>query len=281
MTDTIIRCSSTNNWPDCNRRAAADILTREIEGAGYKLHHPAPSAAAHVGSGVHAASGQMLAEKAASGTWNRTAAIDAGIEALHKRAEEEGASWDAPDVDSMNTAEAQVRRMSIAYETYIAPVVEPITVEQRLEADLGGGFILSGQSDNTAREPNAIRDTKTGAALRYYVPQIGGYGRLQRAHAKQADKGIIDFVPRSRLNKPQLVPVSVSVDIARAEAVNERIVSEMIRSITLFREGSDEMRLPAGDARAFIANPSSMLCSPKFCRAWGSQFCLEHKGATE
>jgi hypothetical protein len=31
-----------------------------------------------------------------------------------------------------------------------------------------------------------------------------------------------------------------------------------------------------GDPWAFAANPSSMLCSAKFCPAYGSDFCTEH-----
>lgn len=277
--ETKIRCSATNSYGDCARRAATSVIAEDIAAAGHKLRKTTPSVASHIGTGVHSASAMMLVDKLASGTWSLDAALDAGVDSMRLRCEQEGASWDG-DVRNMAEAERQVIRMSRAYSAVVAPKIQPIDIENRLEANLGGGFVLSGQSDVTAREPDTIRDTKTGAQLGSYRPQIGGYGRLQRSWNMPATKGVIDFIRRGSLNKDQAPPVEIEIDIAAAEAANERVVDDMIHSINVFRYGSDDGRIRPGDPWAFIANPSSRLCSPKWCAAWGSTFCKEHQEST-
>jgi hypothetical protein len=276
MIETRIRCSSTNNYGDCQRRAVTEIIGTEIEAAGFKLQRKSTGAPAHVGTGVHAAGALMLDEKLKTGTWSKDAAVDAGIEQMVERMEKDGTTW-SDDVPNLGVAERQVQRMATAYHLHIAPKVQPVTIEHRLEADLGHGFVLSGQSDVVAIEPDAIRDLKTGANLGSYKPQIGGYGRLQRAWDKPAKVGIVDYIPRTKITAAQPPPIEIKIDIVAAEVANERIVASMMSSIMLFRNGSDTggRKIPPFDPWSTIANPASRLCSPKFCRAHGTEFCKE------
>ncbi|CAO3439801.1 hypothetical protein [Azospirillum argentinense] len=55
----------------------------------------------------------------------------------------------------------------------------------------------------------------------------------------------------------------------------------MIRHIQtdlkIWREGDPVQGIEPGDPWAFAANPSSKLCSDRFCPAWGTAFCREHQ----
>lgn len=274
----VIRCSSLTNYPDCARRAAAELFPKDIEAAGYKLRSMPKSIAAHIGSGVHAAGAAILIDKRDNGIWSADAAITQGIETLHKRSLEEGVAYD-DQTRNVNEAEQQVKRMSLTFITYVVPKVEPIAVEERLEAEIAPGLILSGQKDNVGREPRKLRDLKTGARMKSHNPQVGGYTLLEKSHSQPVDSAVIDFIQRVSLKKDQPPPIEVAVNLADAETAAVKIVDMIVRDLNSFRFGSADGKILPGDPWSFSANPSSMLCSPKFCKACGdrgpSSFCHE------
>jgi hypothetical protein len=102
---------------------------------------------------------------------------------------------------------------------------------------------------------------------------------LARSHGHKIERAAIDFVKRVSPSKPQPLPVVNEAVIAHAETAAVSILRQMAMDIHTFRNGDEARRIKPGDPWAFMANPSSMLCSAKWCPAWGTEFCHEGKAA--
>lgn len=271
-----IRPSSLPTWADCPRRWAARHLTVFIKDAGYKLQPTRPThCGAAVGSGVHAGAAFTLDAKRLTGELgNATEAEDRAVMELRARASE-GVVWDGMTGD-IGTAQRQVARMTVAYRRYIAPAITPLMVEERLQADLGDGWTLSGQPDTLAGNPDEVlRDLKTGTTQRANGLQYGAYIVLLRAHHHEPKEIVEDFLPRAAIKKEQPPPISVpSPPMAVAQEAWE-VIQEIKDRTDAFVVRQRGNRLPPHGA--FRANPSSMLCGPKWCAAWGTKFCEVHK----
>lgn len=276
---TIIRCSSLSGYADCPRRSAARMFAREIEACGYTLRDPPRSIGAAIGTSVHRAAQISLDEKARSGSLPPMSVVtDAAIETIDEQILLGAIAYDSPSGPTHNRNEAQTQAltMSAAYHLYVAPTIEPIQVEERLEAEVEPGLVLSGQPDVIAREPNKLRDLKTGVRRSgSNAPQLGGYALLARSHDLAIDTASIDFIQRVKVSKPQPSPVISEVAIAPAETAASNTLRTIKRDLDVFRAGDAERRIRPGDPWAFMANPNSMLCSERYCPAYGTEFCHE------
>lgn len=276
----IIRCSALSGYSDCPRRGATRLFWREIVAAGFKLRSTRRGIGAAIGSAVHAAAAAVFGEKAKTGRLPpESVALDATRDSLNTAIGGESIEYDGPRGATHTRAEAESQslRMTRSYFRVVAPAVRPIIVEQRFEAEVAPGIVLSGQPDMVAREPHSVRDLKTGARLGSHAPQIGGYALLARTHGLDIDEAAIDWVPRTAVGKPQPDPVSVEVRVAQAETAAANIIRHIEGDLRTFRDGDPERHILPGDPWAFLANPSSMLCSPKYCPAHGTEFCKEGK----
>jgi hypothetical protein len=280
---TVIRASALTGYPDCPRRAAARLFRKEIEAAGYRLRSPPRGVGAAVGTAVHNAARLVLDDLAHRGELPPVArAVDVGCTTL---TDELGRREILYDTVTINRTEAfhQVAAMTGAYHRVIAPQVRPILVEEKLEADIAPGLVLSGTPDVVCREPGAIRDLKSGARANpgTHAPQIGSYALLARTRGLEIERGAIDYIRRVPSGKPQPDPVSKSVPIAAAETAATNIIRHIEGDLRTFREGDPARRILPGDAWSFMANPASILCSPKYCSAFGTEFCREGDPAKE
>ena len=282
-TNTIVRASSTSDWPDCNRRGATKLLRKEIIAAGHNLRELPPGIGSAVGTSVHKAASVMLDEKAKSGELPpASVATDAAVETMREHIAP-GILFDKSTIDAQE-AEAQVLRMVAVYRRDVAPDIQPLIVEERLEARVPWstqGLILSGQADVIAREPGKVRDLKTGTKKRNHNPQIGSYSLLARSTGIDVTAAGIDFIPRVHITnrtKVQSQPGALieTHNVAIAETAAANVIKHIDMSIKTFREGDEARGILPGDPWAFQANPSSMLCSPKYCPAFGTTFCREH-----
>lgn len=272
----IIRPSSLPGAADCGRRFAAHTLTVEVEAAGYELQPKRPlHIGAAVGSGVHAAAAFMLTEKMERDSLgSESEAVDRAIAEFTDRAAEEGLTFD--DVTgNVATAERQMQRMTRSYRTHLAPALQPLLVEHRLEVDVGDNTRLSGQGDVLTRgQDGGIHDTKSGKARRANGAQYGAYALIFQTHGFHVETITEDFVPRMRLSAEQPPPRSTSIAIEAATEQAVAVIEDIKRSVAEF-----ERRLRGGEGAphaAFRANPASALCSPQFCRAHGTRFCRAH-----
>lgn len=278
MTEHVIRPSYLPSWSDCSRRTAARLFADLIKGAGYELRPLPSTVGATVGSAVHASASYTLEHKRDDGTLgHEDEALDRAMAEFDRRAEEDGCLYDAT-TNSRNTAQQQIRRMSHSYRTVIAPELQPVLVEERLEVESGDGFVLSGQMDSLSAEPHRIRDVKSGVRRRANAAQYGAYSMIARAHGHDVRQLAEDFIPRVRLDKPQPDPEThlIPIDVAEQEAWE--IIADIRTSVSEFvrRVGDPNGPPPNG---AFRANPMSQLCTDRYCAAWGTDFCRSHKGA--
>lgn len=273
---TVVRASALTGWPDCERRGAARLFGAEIAAAGFTLRQTSNNIGATMGTAVHSGAAYTLRQKVENGNLAPLDAVtDCAIESYREQVAE-GVMFDR-ETPASNAAEKQIIGMVGAYQRSIAPDIEPVIVEERLEADTGFGLILSGQSDVLAREPGRLRDLKTGKRAGLHTPQLGAYSLLSRAHGLDVQEVCIDFIQRVPLTKPQPDPVTTHYDIAAAESAAVAVLRHIANGIETFREGQPERGILAGDPWAFTANPNSMLCGDKWCPAWGTSFCTEHK----
>ena len=163
------------------------------------------------------------------------------------------------------------------YRRSLAPLLVPMTVEQRLFVDVGDGWTISGQADGViASDPfQTIRDLKTGTRRRANAVQYGAYAVIWRSHNHDVQRLIEDYLARVKLDALQPPPLEIEIPIVEAaQAAWEAI--ERIKAWT----AEFHRRLANSSGRAphtaFPANPASNLCSSRFCPAWGTDFCRLH-----
>jgi PD-(D/E)XK nuclease superfamily len=278
---TTIRASALSNYPDCNRRGAARLFWREIAAAGFQLRTPPRGIGAAIGTAVHKAAEITLSEKARGSLPPASVAADAAADTLRENLHDDTLF----DRYTTNETAAGVQAVSMAraYHQHIAPSVEPLLIEERLEAEVAPGLILSGQADLVAKEPNRLRDLKTStrAGGGNHAPQIGAYSLLARSHGLAVEEAAIDTIQRVAIGKVQPNPASVAVRLAEAETAASNILRHIAADLDTFRHGDPVRHILPGDPWAFLANPSSILCSPKYCPAFGTGFCREGDPAKE
>jgi hypothetical protein len=272
----IIRCSALPMYPDCPRRSAARLFWRQITAAGFRLRSTPRGIGSVVGTAVHRAAEIILKEKAENGRLPpSTIAADCAAQTIGEGLREGETAFDLV-THNRTEAEVQAVMMARAYHREIAPEVEPILVEEQLEAEIAPDLVLSGRPDVVAREPHKIRDlkssTRTGGS---HAPQIGGYALLARSNGLDIEAAAVDFVKRVAIGKPQPDPTSHELKLALAETAASSIIAHIARDLETFQEGDHEHGILPGDPWAFQANPSSILCSPKYCPAFGTEFCHE------
>jgi hypothetical protein len=273
--NTFVRASALSGYPDCPRRGAARLFKPEILAAGFTLNETPRGIGATIGTAVHAGAALTLKEKMGHGSLAPISTVtDCAIESYREGAAE-GILFDR-ETPASNVAEKQIVGMVSAYQRVIAPQIEPIIVEERLEAETDFGLILTGQSDVLAREPGKLRDLKTGKKRGNHRAQLGAYSLLSKSNGLDVNLACEDFVQRTTASKPQPEPVTYPHDLASAETAAISVLRHIAGDIKVFREGDREHGVLPGDPWAFAANPSSMLCSAKFCPAYGSDFCTEH-----
>lgn len=272
----VIRPSSLPGWNDCPRRGAAQLFRQHIEAAGYQLRKLTPNVGAVIGTANHRAAhlyikGIIDGEPIDSGD-----AIEPALADMKERIAE-GVAWD--DITfGRNGAEEQVRRMTQVFALQVLPIVKPLRTEERLDADLGDGFVLSGQKDLLCAEPRQIRDLKGGRVQRANALQYGAYSLLERSHVPEPiDTLVEDFVQRVALSRPQPDVKQVVYPAPAAERAAARSIMAIKDQFRQFEHSKAHGGVEPADA--FVANPMSQLCSPKFCPAWGTSFCRLHVGA--
>jgi hypothetical protein len=237
-----------------------------IKDAGYTLRYIAPSVGASVGTGTHTAVATAMTEKMNTGALPPdNVAEDAGVEELTKRIQAEGVQWD-DTTPNLNTGQKQVRRQYRVYRLELAEQLKPIAIERRITVRTKRGNELSGQIDLT---DEGIRDLKTGTVSRSNIAQYGGYSMLRRSEGGKVAHIVEDYIQRVRLDEPQPMPLAIPYDVPLAERVAGRVIADI--------EDKYQKFLDTGDNMVFMANPSSVLCSEKFCAAYGTTWCLEWK----
>lgn len=263
---TPLRASMLAGYADCARRAAAKQWRSEIAEAGFELRTLMPSIGASVGTAAHGAVERILQGRLAApdDPPDVPAAIAHGVGLLRGDVVA-GAVWDAT-TPNLPIAEQQVERLVRSYLP-IADRVQPAAVELDLRATIDG-WELTGHIDLMTRE-GRIDDLKTGALPRPHQAQLGAYALLAGANGFTVTSIGVTFIRRLRLSRPQSAPVQRSYDVQIAERTAWGIIAAIRRDVAEFTR--------SGDPEAFVANPMSLMCSERYCPAWGTSFCGLHE----
>ncbi len=265
-----IRCSMLPAWDDCSRRTGARQYTDMLATHGHTLKSLLPSVGAAIGTAMHKAAGHFLLARLAGGdepTFDECAGLAEGSLAV---ALDRGAVWDATTPNFLD-ARKQIERMLRAYWPVLVKK-RPLIVESELRATVGDAWELSGHVD-CFDILGALDDLKTGAVQRGYIAQIGSYGLLLQACGHEAKKAGMTYVPRVRLSKPQPGPIYSEYDLKEARQVAWRTIQEITRTMDEFAA--------TGNPHVIRANSMSMMCTPKYCPAWGTPFCTSHQKPKE
>ena len=266
MIPVTVRASSLPTYADCARRWSARALWDRLKDMGYELNFTPNGIGAVVGTATHSGAAYILTEKMNTGELgNPTEAVERGLQDVDDTVKE-GVAWD-DTTTNVDTAHTQVRRMIAVYRRDVAPALKPIAVENRLTNRFSDRIILSGQADEM--EHDEAGDLKTGAARSAYTGQYGAYCLLARSHDGRVDRFSEFFVKRCRPSKEQEPPVRTVLEPEPLEQHTQAILKKIERDLEDFDF--------TGDPNAFLPNPSSMLCGPKYCPAHGTPYCTAHK----
>ena len=270
----IVHPSALPGWNDCPRREAAKLFPGVVAVLGYKLRHLDHHVGGSIGTGVHASAAHILRRKMEGRDWSVSDALllEAGHGALDDDISD-GVIWDST-TPTRDDAEFQLRRMVTSYRIHLAPKIDPIAVEQRLEGTCAG-LKISGKKDVLARLPGGLRDLKTGKMIRANGAQYGTYSMIERAHGGQCDTIIEDHLPRARVKAEQPRPIEIHYDVGACEQEADATIRDIRRSLEHFNILLENGG-PTPPEQAFRANPNSMLCSDRFCPVHSTPFCRAH-----
>lgn len=253
------------SYQDCPRRTIARSYRMFVEERGFTVRSGGASIGATVGTGAHAGAAHLLISKRDGTPCREADAAEIGIVEFRRCLETEGETvWDATTGNS-STAEKQLVRMTSVFYHQVLPVCLPREVESQRKAQIQPDVFLQGRTD-LETDDNDLHDLKFGSVPRFYIGQFGGYSLLRRSHGGTIPRRLImDHIPRVKISAPQPAAVQTLYDPSTAEKAAWATIGFIVRDLTAF--------LATGDPWTIPANPTSNLCSEKYCPAWGTTFC--------
>lgn len=265
-----IRISMLPNALDCCRRAAAGQFHDLLSDAGFTLNESRKGIYTIVGDGTHKGTEHMLTQKIKTGTLPPVQeSIDVGIaEYETKISDSTDLVYDATTPDQGN-GKLQIYRFIKFFQRDIAPKLvfpenaDPAKcLEVRIERT-HKGFKISGTVD--IRTEYSIVDTKSGKE-RAHHSQLGGYANLSVSDGwEKPNNLLIGYLPRVHMDKPYPGTRIISYDVDFSMNEAWYLVNQLIRDVNNFKQ--------SGNPACFQGNPQSTLCSEKYCRAYGTEFC--------
>ena len=270
-----IRASMLPGYSDCTRRAVAKQYKRQFQKLGFEFRELPPSVGSSVGTAVHVSTAELNKALWRGDKPNIDAAVEMAIVAMVEELST-GAVWD-DTTPNLNTAQLQVQRMTQVYTPRMPltlpngePAVE-LGGEHGLTADCGNGWVLTGHPDLIDTE-RVLEDTKTGAVVRPYQGQLGGYSLLVRINNITTLTGVgMRYIPRMGKTKHQTPPIFTPYAVAACERNAMGTIKRIMSDMALFDQTQDL-------ETSFPCNQSSMMCTPKYCPAHGTDFCELTKG---
>lgn len=238
------------SWSQINMSRRCGLQWYYRYGLGEKTP---PGVALIVGSGTHEAIDADLASKLKTGALlSGEEVADAARDATSKRWDE-----DEPvaDEDALDRGQAidQAVLLASAYHDDTAPGVTPVHVERPFVLT-AGDLEISGRID--VQTPTAVRDTKTAGKAPgksdIRTPQLALYSAAVKALDGVAPEfGGLDVIIKTK------VPRVVSVEVPITDADRAAALSLAETAATTIKAG---IFAPA--------DPTSWVCSPKFCGYW-------------
>lgn len=276
----MIRASSLPTYNDCALLAATSVKVdlgeaqmSLFEWADLQVPEKGRGRKAAVGTALHAVIEDILKDKLNSVEPDEEKALSAGLDKLEEEwalceddSEEEGS------IKSIDSAEAYLINMSKVAIPRVLPL-EPIAVEVSLSRRVKDDTITTGHPDAIIKTygGRALIDWKTTNAMvaKAYTSQVGEYGN------QIDDAGIYGTVQEAytetfrRIKQKESTIITTPYDFNVVKQYADSTVNRFSANIDRF--------VATGDIHSFNANPSSNLCSPKYCPLWGN-ICKVGKG---
>ncbi len=226
-----------------------------------------------VGSAAHDGVAFLLKQFHAKGNWGdkttaKHAASYAG-EYVARESRESGMIFDNTS-KSAQFAVAAATNIVNEYHTKITPKGQTEIIEKNLgcifqDPISGTEYEVTGTVDRFIILDGVLRDLKTSPKLKSHHAQIGAYIDILETHGYEVRSALIDHIPRTRPGRMQDPLKVVKVGKAMARGHSRSVHAKMHNNVERF--------IDCGNPSVFVANPSCDLCNPKFCQAYGTEFC--------
>ena len=259
-----IRASMLPSYQDCPRRSAAGQFREIITSTGYTLNQRPQIVGIAVGQGLHAGVKLQAETFISSGSWGSIDdAIESGIDRYHQDIKD-GVLFDNNTVSS-NEAEKQIITQVKSFVYEVTPRIKPVQSERKYYSVSDKEFEFSGSPD-LIDVADIIDDIKGGARSRLYHGEMGGYILLRQANDLVKTKGVrIWHMPRVSTKKSYPGASLHEYDVKLCILSASYTISQIKSNVRSF--------LKTKSSWAFPANPLSMMCSDKYCTAYGTDFC--------
>lgn len=263
----MIRASSVSNYYDCPRRSATHLFRNLIVSSGFSLNEERQNVGAAIGGAMHAAVNYTMLYKINNN--NHPGYDDDAIQVaktfLNVEAEK-GLVYDKVTFNKFD-AEKQVIRKVRRFRGDVAPLISPLHAEKEFVAQYKGYEII-GHVD-WIEVNHDIGDAKGGKWKGWHAGQLGTYSMLAKSNGFNPQRLYDVHLRTVPLKEPEPEPEITNYSVSDCERIATYTLDDIISDLERFRE--------TGDRRAFRPNPSSNLCDPKYCPAFGTNFCREHK----
>lgn len=266
----LFRVSYLPDYQACGKHAVAGILRKELTEMGYIFPARQKAVSGIVGTAVHAGIRKLLEDRLIYGNILKDS-YDFAI-AEFKKETAETVEFDTTTPDS-NFAEKQISSILKSYTYMVLDKVDiEVDLEKRLEATITPAilngisyqFTLSGQPDIVELKSKRLRDIKTGRSAQTYHAQLGGYTLLLKAMGEtNPETCVIDHIARKKDGCGEPLSYTYTADLCENEA--RAVFSTAAQQISRF--------LSTGDISHIPHNQSNNLCGPKYCSAFGTDFC--------
>lgn len=274
-----IRVSSLDTFTNCARLAACGVSVVDPstgvevplpELAGITINTKKRGRKAHVGIAMHAAGESIAKDKLEGRPINKRAARQAVSDKLKENWDETEETGKTNRIETIEDAEKIIDNLFEALVAHVSSL-NIVAAEISLEMQYNDNTVLTGHpdvvTDNGGRL--AVRDYKSNGstASKPHPAQIGGYGILLDNEGYPIDLGFIDEF--QRLKTKEAARITTKYDMVEAKKFADATIERFSNNIDRF--------IATGDPNSFNANPASNLCSPKYCPAWGTDFCTVGK----
>jgi len=256
-----IRASYLTGYADCSRRTFLDMFYSEAEEFGYEFRRPVHHVGAAIGTASHRGIATDLQGIKDGKLITRSDAEAIGIE-KYRALSAERIGYDSTSQNA-NVAEKHIRRILAKYYHDIHPGAKPLHVEKEFKVKYKG-FLIVGHPDLIETDFKVV-DFKTGARKTPYQAQLGMYAKILEIISKEKCGGLtVAHIPRKKdMTNPVLKNYIYNVEASINHAIS--LVDSIINHYNTFIETEEPSHI--------LANPMSYLCSRKWCKAYGTDFC--------
>lgn len=276
MSDISFRSSALPVYETCPRMFAANYLmaTKQAKDFGADLRPTKQNIGAAIGTSVHDAHAFLMNALAQTGDHGGTARTTAAIEVASSSYETitkgEGVGMDGTTPND-GAAERAIAKMVRTMHANHRPSSQPVLIEKGFKsgytytlAGLRVRVIVTGTIDLYLLEER-LPDLKTGRNRPVPYVQLGTYDNILSANDIPVSQLEAIYIPRVATSRTQPPPEIIPI--------HRRVAKEQAKLVAVHAHRDISLMLTSGHAQNMIPRPNHGLCDPRFCSAFGTNFC--------